>query len=130
MTPLTAFAPHKGTAGATDHLDAIYILKQIVLSIPKDTGIQRRVHSASIDHHQQFVGEIGIEPSRADTPIVGIFLCDLQVIRQPQRLGNAGGPRATDVILGDDLDSRGGGDEFLGMARHRGDFDIQEIVDR
>src|SRR5439155_4789286 len=116
-------------AGTADDFDAVDVFEEVVLYVPEHTAIERRVHGATVDQHQELVGEVGVEAAGADGPVMRVDLRHLQVVGKPQCFGNAGGARAADVLRGDDLD-RGGGLQkslrLLGDGRH---LDVHQLLD-
>ena len=119
----------EGSAGTADDLDAVDVLEQGVLDVPEDAGEERGVDRTAVDHDQELVGKVAVEPARPDDPAVGVELGRLQVWRQPQSLGQVRGGRAADVLAGDHLD--GGGDlrEFLGAPGDGRDLEVHEFFE-
>ncbi len=107
-------APQRASRTADD-FDAVDVFEQIVLHIPEDPRKKRGIDGPPIDHDEQLIGQFRIEPPCADGPIVGVLLRDLQIVGQPQSLGNAGSAGPPYVFLSNDLDRRGGRQQFFRM---------------
>jgi len=121
-------APQRATWTADD-LDAVDVVQQGVLRVPIDAGVQRGVDRPPVDHHQQLVGEHIVEAARADRPLAGVGLGDLEVRREAQGLGYAGRSRPADVIAGHHLDGRGGAREPFRMPGDRGHLDVHQFFE-
>src|SRR6185437_9473675 len=63
-------APQRA-ARAADDFNAVDVIQQHVLHVPKHAGIERRVNAAAIDHDEELVGESIVEAAGADGPVVG-----------------------------------------------------------
>ncbi len=122
-TPLRATGP-------ADDLDTLDILHHHILRFPEHAGEERRVDGPPVDQHEHFVREHAVGAARRDRPLVIVRARDLQVRRQPQRLGYAVGARAADVVRVDHIDGCRRIGQSLGVARHRGDLDIAELLER
>ena len=104
----------QGAAGPADDLDALDIGERIILYVPEDSAVERRVHGPPVDQHQELVREIRIEAAGADCPVVGVDLGDLEIIGEPQCLRQARSPGTADVFIADHLDGRRRLNELLG----------------
>src|SRR5213079_3797576 len=70
--------PQRGP-GTADDLDPVNVLKWDLLHIPEHPGEEGGVDGTSIDQHQERIGGGAIEAARADRPLAGVDLRDLQV---------------------------------------------------
>jgi hypothetical protein len=86
-------------ARTADHFDAIHVINEDLLDIPIDSGEQRRINRASVNHHQQLVGELGIEAARGHRPVAGINRRHLHSGDQPQRVGDRGNAGTQDIVI-------------------------------
>ncbi len=112
-----------------DDFDAIDVFEQIVLHVPEHPRIKRRIDGPPIDHDQQLIAQVRIEPPCADGPIVRVLLRNLQIVGQAQRLRNARGAGTPDILVRYDLDRGGGLDQFFRMPRDRRHLDVHEVFD-
>ena len=119
----------EGATRTADHLNPVDVLEQVILHIPFNAAIERRVDGPPVDQDQELVRQVRVESAGADGPVVGILLGHLKVVGQAQRLGNARGPRVDDVLVRDDLDRGGGVEELLGFLGDGGHLDVHQLLD-
>ena len=120
--------PPQRPPGTADHFDPVYVFQQIILLIPKNTRIKRRINTPPVHQYQQLVAQGRIEPARTDRPIMGIFLRHIQIIRQTQCLGNTGSPRTANLITGDDINGGGRLAIRLRFLGHGSDVHIHQFL--
>ena len=121
-------APERA-ARAADDLDAVDVLEERVLDLPVGAGEQRIVDAAPVDQHEHRPRQAAGEASHADRPLVGVDSCHLDAGGEPQRVGERPGPRAPDLVLGDDVDRIGGRGPDLRLARHGGDLRVHQLLE-
>ena len=116
-------------ARTANHLDALDVLQQIVLHVPLDSGKQRRVDTARVAQHEQFLGVDAAECARADRPRIRVASGDVQSGDAAQRFRNGSRARAPDVFVGHDTHRGRRRAQCLGGARYRRDLDVHQLLD-
>src|SRR6185503_4232595 len=53
--PVDRVRPPYGGTGTADHLDLLDVLEERILRVPENTRVERRVHAAAVDEHEQLV---------------------------------------------------------------------------
>ena len=91
--------------------------------------MQRRIHHAAVDEHQQFVGAGIVESARGNGPPMRVDLRYVKIRRQPQRFGQARRARATDIVPRDDLNGRRGIRQFFRTLGDRRHLDRLQLVE-
>ena len=118
----------KCRARTADHLDPINVLEQGVLHVPVRPGEERRVNTAPIHQHQQFVGKQVVESAPADGPVMGIHTRHFQAWNQPQALGNTRHTGATQLLRSRDGDRRRRFGKFFRPFRNGRDLDVHQFL--
>ncbi len=96
--------PIQRAARTADHLDLLNVFQDRGMQVPVHRRGERRVDRPAVDQDQQFVARLdAVEAARADRIFAGVDLLDLEVGRQPQRLGQEGCARSGNLIAGDDI---------------------------
>src|SRR6185369_2963874 len=67
----------KSCARASYHFDPVDVFKRQVLDVPINTREERGVNTATVDEHQQLVGELVVESTRTDGPCVRVLAGNL-----------------------------------------------------
>src|SRR6185312_226376 len=119
----------------TDHLDAVDILGKHIQRVPRNAGVQRRIHAASVDQHQQLVREIlrllvAAEATRRNDVVAWGELHHVHVGREPQHFRQRLRAGSHDLVVGDDVDRRRCVAQRLRMLGHGGDDDLAEVLQR
>ena len=116
-----------GGARSADHLDALDILQHQILGLPDHPGVKGRIDTASIDHHQQLVGETIIEATSADRPLGFIQPRHVEPWHHTQQFRQPGGGGASDILGSDHINGRGGVGQLTGPFADNGDLQIGEF---
>ena len=116
-------APDAGT-GAADHLDAVDVLEHRVLRIPEAAGEDRRIDAAAVHQHQQLVGEAAVGAAGRDGPFGAVDARHLQAGHETQRVDDAGGAAAADVLAREHRHGGGRVRQPLRPLRHRRHLDL------
>src|SRR5262249_37667030 len=97
-------APNRA-AWTADNFNVIYILEQHVLGIPEHSGVEQRIDTAAVHHHEKLVGGfVGAKATRGDGVVKGVPLRDVEVGGEAQSFWQTRSSGATDVFIGDDVD--------------------------
>jgi hypothetical protein len=118
-----------GASRSGDDLDALDVGEQDVLHVPEHARVERRVDAASVDQHEQLVGEIAAEAADRDRPLVRVVARDLDVRREPQRVRNRRHTAAADILRSDHVDGGRSHVEAFGPPRRRRDLELAELLD-
>jgi len=122
--------PVERGARPRDHLDALDVFEHHLLRVPQHAGKHRRVEHAAVDEHEQLVGDDVLESARRDRVRRRAHARHLEVRREAQRFRKARGPRAADVLVGDDEDGGGRFVQALRPQRDGSDAKVAELFER
>src|SRR2546427_4455567 len=61
-------APQRGP-GSADDFHPVDVPEGHILHVPEDAGVERRVHGAALDEHQQLIGGRGVLTPRHYSPL-------------------------------------------------------------
>src|ERR1700676_326166 len=114
-------------SGSTNDFNAVDILEHYVLYVPINAREERRVYASAVDAYQKFVVKASVEAARTDGPFVFVNARHFQTWDESQRLGNAGGARASQIFLGDHEDRGSGVRDLLRALRDGGHLNVHQV---
>ena len=120
-------SPDRGSRSA-NHFDALHIFEQYaVLQRPINASEKRSIEAAAIHKYQHGLGKLVGKSADTYRPMIVINTADLNSWDQAQHFRNAGRSRTPDVLLGKDVNCRGGFPNLFRLFRRGSHFDIAEF---
>ena len=130
MTPLTAFAPQMVPPGP--RMTSMRSMSASTRSCTSQytPSKQRCVDAAAVNENEQPFGELAVEATNADGPLIALLARNIDAGDEPEELRDAGRAGTADVILREHSDCGRSLPQLFGFLGGGGDLDVSELCER
>src|SRR4030088_1163421 len=119
-------SPDRPARSAND-FNPVDVFEQRVLNFPVHAGEKWRVHAAAVDEYEHRPGKTAFESAYAHRPFIGVDAGHFHSRHQTQRLRDAGGSGAPDILLREDINCRRGSSDLHWLFGNGRNLGVSEL---